>query len=66
MSRPKTLAERLDWMARNLPGFAQELQDVAAIERRATHECIRQGFDGNATSTISNNIPGCADDAETR
>ncbi|WP_146009756.1 hypothetical protein [Janthinobacterium sp. ROICE36] len=36
MSSPKTLAERLDWMARNLPGFAQELEDVKAIERRAT------------------------------
>jgi hypothetical protein len=36
VSGPKTLAERLDWMAKNLPGFSQELDEVAAIERRAT------------------------------
>lgn len=35
MSGPKTLAERLDWMAKNLPGFAEELEEVAAIEQKA-------------------------------
>lgn len=34
-SKPKTLAERLDWMAKNLPGFADELSVVDAIERVA-------------------------------
>ncbi|MCE3602700.1 hypothetical protein LXA47_03655 [Massilia sp. P8910] len=35
MSGPKTLAERLDWMAKNLPGFEDEIQAVREIERRA-------------------------------
>ena len=33
MSGPKTLAERLEWMAANLPGFREELDEVAAIQR---------------------------------
>lgn len=36
MSPPKTLAERLNWMAKNLPGFAQELDAIAAIKRATT------------------------------
>lgn len=32
---PKTLAERLDWMAKNLLGFAEELEAVAWIEHSA-------------------------------
>lgn len=35
MSRPKTLAERLDWMAKNLLGFAEELEAVAWTEHVA-------------------------------
>lgn len=31
VSRPKTLAERLQWMAENLPGFNEELQAVEVI-----------------------------------
>lgn len=41
MSGPKTLAERLDWMAKNLPGFADELAEVARIER---HAVVRTGL----------------------
>lgn len=32
---PKTLKERLQWMADNLPGFAVELRDIDAIQLRA-------------------------------
>lgn len=32
ISRPKTLAERLSWMAENLPGFKEELDAVNAME----------------------------------
>jgi len=35
VSRPKTLAERLAWMAENLPGFREELEAVEAIRQRA-------------------------------
>jgi hypothetical protein len=35
VSRPKTLAERLAWMAENVPGFREELQEVEAIRQRA-------------------------------
>ncbi len=31
---PKTLAERFQWMADNLPGFREELDAVREIERR--------------------------------
>lgn len=34
-SRPKTLAERLQWMADNLPGFREELAAVEQAQRRA-------------------------------
>lgn len=37
MSRPKTLAERLVWMAENLPGFAAELEQVRQVEISALH-----------------------------
>lgn len=37
MSRPKTLAERLLWMAENLPGFAAEVERVRQIEIAAVH-----------------------------
>jgi hypothetical protein len=33
-STPKTLAERLQWMADNLPGFREELDAVREIKRR--------------------------------
>lgn len=32
---PKTLAERLEWMADHLPGFREELEAVNEIQRRA-------------------------------
>jgi hypothetical protein len=35
-ARPKTLKERIQWMADNLPGFREELDQVDAIKRRAT------------------------------
>ncbi|MEJ7805138.1 MAG: hypothetical protein WKG03_04370 [Telluria sp.] len=35
LTGPKTLSERLEWMAKNLPGFAAELEEVAAIEQKA-------------------------------
>lgn len=35
ISRPKTLAERLEWMAKNLPGFSDELDRVAKIQRHS-------------------------------
>lgn len=35
INRPKTLAERLSWMAENLPGFKEELDAVNAIETAA-------------------------------
>lgn len=35
MSKPKTLAERLEWMAANLPGFREEMDAVLALESRA-------------------------------
>jgi len=35
-SRPKNLKERLQWMAENLPGFREELAQVAAIQRQST------------------------------
>lgn len=35
-SRPKSLAERLLWMAENLPGFCEELHLVDQTQRRAT------------------------------
>lgn len=35
VSRPKTLAERLQWMAENLSGFSEELQAVEAIREQA-------------------------------
>jgi len=38
MSGPKTLAERLDWMAKNLPGFREELDAVASIQRKAASD----------------------------
>lgn len=34
LSGPKTLAERLQWMADNLPGFREELEAVNEISRR--------------------------------
>lgn len=34
-SRPKSLAERLQWMADNLPGFRQELEAVEQAQQRA-------------------------------
>lgn len=33
-SRPKSLAERLEWMAANLPGFREELDLVQAAMSR--------------------------------
>lgn len=36
--RPKTSAERLQWMANNLPGFREELDAVQQIERRHASE----------------------------
>ena len=33
-STPKTLAERLQWMADNLPGFREELEAVEEAKRR--------------------------------
>ncbi|MEC5159116.1 hypothetical protein [Janthinobacterium sp. CG_S6] len=39
MSRPKSLAERLEWMANNLPGFRDELDAAqAACDRAALSE----------------------------
>lgn len=35
MTGPKTLAERLEWMAANLPGFREELEAVDLAQRRA-------------------------------
>lgn len=35
-SRPKSLAERLQWMADNLPGFRDELDLVEQAQRNAT------------------------------
>ena len=35
VSGPKSLAERLQWMADNLPGFREELNAVDALERSA-------------------------------
>jgi hypothetical protein len=35
VSRPKTLAERLEWMAESLPGFREELDAVNAISHNA-------------------------------
>lgn len=37
MSSPKSLAERLEWMADNLPGFREELEAVNEAARRS-HE----------------------------
>lgn len=34
MMRPKSLAERLEWMSANLPGFREELDAVDQAERR--------------------------------
>lgn len=41
MSRPKTLAERLKWMAENLPGFREEIDAVLSLEQgtRAIAAC---------------------------
>lgn len=36
--RPKTLSERLQWMANNLPGFREELDAVRQIEQRYASE----------------------------
>lgn len=33
MNQPKTLAERLKWMAENLSGFQEELDSTSAIRR---------------------------------
>lgn len=35
MSSPKTLTERLRWMADNLPGFKEELEAANEAARRA-------------------------------
>jgi hypothetical protein len=35
MRGPKSLAERLEWMAENLPGFREELDTVEAIKHRS-------------------------------
>ena len=35
VSRPKTLAERLAWMAENLPGVREELEAVETIRKTA-------------------------------
>ncbi|NHZ96527.1 hypothetical protein [Massilia sp. CCM 8734] len=35
MNYPKTLAERLEWMAQSLPGFREELEVVRAIQQYA-------------------------------
>jgi len=35
MSSPKTLAERLNWMAENLPGFKEELEAAEVARRKA-------------------------------
>lgn len=38
-SQPKSLAERLQWMADNLPGFLEELDVVDQAQRRAMQVC---------------------------
>lgn len=35
MSSPKTLAERLDWMAKHIPGFREEREAVYFAQRQA-------------------------------
>ncbi|WP_297831327.1 hypothetical protein [Pseudomonas sp.] len=35
-SRPKSLGERLQWMADNLPGFREELELVGQAQRSST------------------------------
>jgi hypothetical protein len=35
MTKPKSLAERLEWMAANLPGFQDELNAVEVSQQRA-------------------------------
>lgn len=37
-SGPKSLAQRLKWMADNLPGFREELEAVDQAQRRATQK----------------------------
>jgi hypothetical protein len=38
-SNPKTLPERLQWMADNLPGFKEELEAVRDIQRLQFSKC---------------------------
>lgn len=35
MSTPKTLAERMEWMSQNLPGFREELQVSESARQKA-------------------------------
>ena len=35
MSSPKTLAERLDWMAKHIPGFREEREAAYFAQREA-------------------------------
>lgn len=40
MSSPKTLAERLDWMAKHIPGFREEREAVYFAQREAMAGCL--------------------------
>lgn len=49
MSRPKTLAERLQWMADNLPGFREELD----LSRQFAKRCAPLAGDRHPTKAES-------------
>ncbi len=53
---PKTLAERLDWMAKNLPGFADELAAVETIRRAALENKLTPSKRDSESHTNSKNI----------
>lgn len=43
IAQPKSLAERLQWMSENLPGFREELEAVNEAEQRARARAANAG-----------------------
>lgn len=55
-SQPKSLAERLQWMTANLPGFREELDAVHAAELRGRfRQCVSE-FHQFSNSSTSNGL----------
>lgn len=51
VSGPKSLAERLQWMAANLPGFREELDAVRVAELRGRfRQCVAEFHQFSSTS----------------